>query len=56
MAVEEDGHAGGQVLEEGQAGAELVDDEGGRVQRLQLRGEVDVQEEVELAEDGAEDG
>lgn len=55
MAVEQHGDAREEVPEEREAGAELVDDYGGRGQGLQLRGEVNVQEEVELAENGAED-
>ena len=42
MAVEEDRGRGVEVLEEGEAGAELVDDEGGGLEGLELGGEVDV--------------
>lgn len=58
MAVEQDWDLGGgaQELEEGQAGGELVDEEGGGGEGAQLGGEEgDVQDQVQLARDGAED-
>lgn len=54
MAVEEDGGAWGEEAEEGDAGGELVDED--VVEGLDLAGEEEVEGEVELAEDGAEDG
>lgn len=58
VAVEEDGDAAVEdVAHEGQAGGELVDDDGAGPQRGELRGEErDVQQEVEVAQDGAQDG
>ena len=58
VAVEEDGDAAVEdVAQEGQAGGELVDDNGAGPQRGELRGEErDVQQEVEVAQDGAQDG
>lgn len=56
MAVEQDRYARGQVAHERQAGRQLVDDEGAWPKGRQLTGGRYGQEEVEVAEDGAEDG
>ena len=56
MAVEEDANARIEVAEQRQAGAELIDEEGVGLQRLQLGGERDLDDDVELAQDGAKDG
>lgn len=56
MTVEEDGDVGCEVLEQRQTGGELVDEEGAGSEEGQLGGEVYVEEEVDVAEDGAEDG
>lgn len=55
MAVEED-WGRGDVLQEGQAGGELVDDEGGGPEGGEGAGNPDVEEQVDVAEDGAQDG
>lgn len=56
VAVEEGGDGGVEVLEEGEAGGQLVDEEGGGLQGGEFRGEVDLEDEVQLAQDGAQDG
>lgn len=56
MAVEEDGGGGVQEAQERQASRELVDDEGTGAKSGQLLGEGDVEDELDVAEDGAEDG
>lgn len=56
VAVEEDGLRGKEVAQQRQAGRELVDDEGAGLQRAQFTGDGDVDDEVDVAEDGAEDG
>lgn len=57
MAVEDDAWAGLQQAQEGNAGAELVDEEGRGCELGELVGEEgDLQDEVHLAQDGAEDG
>ena len=55
VAVEEDGGAGQQVAQEGQARGELVDDDGRGLQAGELAGEGEQEEELDVAEDGAED-
>lgn len=55
MAVEEDRGGGAQELQQGETGAELVDEEVVWVEAGELAGIVDGEEEVGLAEDGAED-
>ena len=57
MAVEEDGGVRDEELEEREAGAELVDEEGGWAEEREFGGkETDLEDEVELAKDGAQDG
>lgn len=56
VAVEEDGGVGEQVLHEGQTGGELVDDEGAGPQRRELAGEGRDEQQVDVAQDGAENG
>lgn len=56
MAVEEQRHILVRVLQQGQAGGELVDEEGARPEGGELAREGDGEEEVPLAQDGAEDG
>lgn len=53
MAVEEDAGARVHELQEGDAGAELVDEEGVGGEGVQLGGEEDLDDEVELSQDGA---
>ena len=57
VAVEDDAGAGREQPQEGDAGAELVDKEAGGGEAAQLVGEEgDVQDQMHLAEDGADDG
>jgi hypothetical protein len=57
MAVEDDARAGLEQPQEGNAGAKLVDEEGGRRELLELvREEGDLHYQVHLPQDGAEDG
>lgn len=57
MAVEDDARAGLEQAEEGYAGAELVDEEGRGGEPCQFAGEEgNLQDQVQLAEDGTEDG
>lgn len=56
MAVEENRRVRVEEAHEGQAGGELVDDEGAGLEGLEFAGEGDLDEELEVAQDGAEDG
>ena len=58
MAVEEDGDGRIEVTEKGEAGGELIDDKGAGRQVAKLARECDLQDEVDVAEDGKtrEDG
>jgi len=57
VAVEDDARLGRhEQAQPRQAGRQLVDDEDGRVQLLELARDPDVQHEVDLAHDGAENG
>lgn len=55
VAVEEDAAARVEVLEQGEAGAQLVDEEGIGRKLPELRVEVNLDDQVQLAQDGAED-
>ena len=55
MAVEEDRSGGGDVAHERKTGGKLVYDEGARVQSMQFAGKSYVHQEMDVAEDGAED-
>lgn len=55
MAVEQDGRPRLEELQEGQPRAELVDEEGIGPQGRELAVEADLDEEVQLPRDGAED-
>ncbi|PMB68569.1 hypothetical protein BM221_005149 [Beauveria bassiana] len=57
VAVKDDARLGGdEQAQPGQAGGELVDDEDGGLEVLELAGEPNVQQEVDVAQDGAENG
>ena len=57
MAVKEDWGPGEQHLEQRESGAELVDEEGRGRDRRQFRGEEgDLEDEMKLSEDSAQDG
>lgn len=56
MAVKENRRIGGEEAQERKAGGELVDDKGARLEGLEFTGEGYLDEELEVAQDGADDG
>ncbi|KAH6608235.1 hypothetical protein Trco_004548 [Trichoderma cornu-damae] len=56
VAVEEDRRIGREEAQEGEAGGQLVDDEGAGAEGPELARDGDVDEELQVAEDGADNG
>jgi hypothetical protein len=56
VAVEQDGDARREGAHQGEAGGELVDDKGAGVEGGQLARQMDGEQEVDVAEDGAQNG
>lgn len=55
MAIEESADVGMEGLEEGKPGRELVREEDGGFEGGEFGGKTDLEDEVDLAQDGAED-
>lgn len=56
MAVEQNRRIGGDESQQRKAGGELVDDKGAGLESFQFAGERDLDEELEMAQDGADNG
>ena len=55
MAVEEDGDGRVEVAQKGESGRELIDDKSVRLQVAKFARECDLEDEVDVSEDGAKD-